>query len=150
MRGRLLRLRWIRFLLSGALVGVVAVALTVGLHTAGLGFQVAFLVSYVTGVALHFALHRHFTFASSSGYALEPGRQAQRFVVTTVGQYVFVAAGVAVLSPLLGVPSLVVYLTLVAVLSIGNFLLMRTHVFHAHVATSAVPAGDGQQRPAER
>ena len=83
------------------------------LRLSGMPFQLAFVIGYVCGITAHFGLHRYFTFAGEDEYALEAPSQAKRFVVTVVAQYVIIAVGVAVLTPLLGVRDLVVYIALI-------------------------------------
>jgi putative flippase GtrA len=136
---RLLALRQVRFLLSGGIVFIVSFSLTAGLHTAGLPFQLAFVIGYFIAVLVHLQLHRHFTFAGGGEYALGARHQAIRFVAVVVGQYAFIALAVAVLTPLTGLPSLVVYVGAIALMSAANFLLLASRVFHAR-HTGGAPA----------
>ncbi len=131
----------VRFLISGGIVAVVSLSLTTTLRLTGTPFQLAFAVGYVCGIIVHFGLHRYFTFASVETYALGARSQAQRFVATVVVQYLLIAGGVALLAPLLGVPDLAVYFTLIVLMSVGNFLITRHRIFHGR-AGPAPTLGD--------
>ena len=126
----------IRFLISGGVVAVVSVSMTTALRLAGLPFQIAFAFGYCCALAVHFVLHRSFTFASKEAYALTGPRQATRFIATALTQYVLIAFGVAVLAPLLGLRDLVVYLILIVCMSGGNFFITRHRIFHSIAAGS--------------
>lgn len=127
----------VRFLISGGIVAIISLSLTTTLRLTGTPFQIAFAVGYVCGIAVHFGLHRYFTFASVESYALGARSQAQRFVATVVIQYLVIAGGVALLSPLLGVPDLAVYFALIVLMSGANFLITRHRIFHGH--STSVP-----------
>lgn len=120
----------LRFLISGGLVACLAVSITVGLTYAGMSFQLAFLVSYVTGISVHFLLHRHFTFAGDGGFGLGAGAQARRFVLVVVAQYLLIAGTVALITSLTAVAPLAVYGAVVACIAVANFLLLSRRVFH--------------------
>ncbi len=120
----------LRFVISGGLVACLAVSITVGLTYAGLTFQLAFLASYVTGIVVHFLLHRHFTFAGDGGFGLAAGAQAKRFVLAVVAQYLLIAGAVALITSLTQVAPLAVYCAVVACIAVANFLLLSRRVFH--------------------
>lgn len=128
----LLAMRPVRFLISGGIVFVISFSLTAGLHAIGLPFQLGFLIAYVIAVLVHLQLHRTFTFAGDGTYALGRRAQATRFIAVIVGQYAFIAVSVAVFSPLLGIPEIVVYLGAIVVLSLANYLVLAARVFHSH------------------
>jgi putative flippase GtrA len=129
----------VRFLISGGIVAVVSLSLTTTLRLTGTPFQLAFAVGYVCGIAVHFCLHRYFTFASVERYALGARSQARRFIATVVIQYLLIAGGVALLAPLLGVPDLVVYFALIVLMSVGNFLITRHRIFHGESVPATTP-----------
>ncbi len=108
----------------------VAVSITVGLSQAGVTFQLAFLVSYVTGISVHFLLHRYFTFAGDGDFGLRAGQQARRFAVVVIAQYLLIAGSVMAITALYDVAALIVYGAVVACVAIGNFLLLSGRVFH--------------------
>lgn len=137
----------VRFLVSGGIVAAISLSLTTTLKLTGTPFQLAFIIGYACGISAHFVLHRYFTFASVETYALSARSQAQRFIVTVLAQYVIIAAGVAVLTPLLGVPELVVYFTLIITMSVGNFLITRHRIFHGHQGHGAPPGDATGLRP---
>lgn len=127
----------LRFLISGGAVAIVAVSITSGLTYAGVTFQLAFLVSYVTGISMHFLLHRHFTFVTDEGFTLGARQQARRFVVVAVSQYLLIAGVVALVTALVDVAPLVVYIAVVMAIAIANFLLLSRRVFHGGGAERA-------------
>lgn len=131
---RLVALRLVRFLLAGGIVFVLGFSLTAGAMALGVTFQLAFIFSYTVAITVHLQLHRLFTFAGDGEYVLGRGGQAWRFVVIVIGQYAFIAASVAVFAPVLGVPDLVVYVGAVVLLSIANYVVLATRVFHSHSA----------------
>jgi putative flippase GtrA len=130
----------LRFLISGGVVACIAVSITAGLTSAGVTFQLAFLVSYVTGITVHFMLHRHFTFADEAGFELSAGQQAGRWLTVVVAQYLLIAGVVAVIAALVDVAPLVVYLVVVACIAIANFVLLSRRVFHAKAAERVPPS----------
>lgn len=126
----------VRFLISGGIVAVVSISLTTTLRVLGTPFQLAFVIGYGIALSVHFLLHRRFTFASEDEFALAPTHQARRFLLTAGTQYAIIAGGVAVLAPLLHVPDLAVYLTLIVILSCANFVITRHRIFHPVSAAS--------------
>lgn len=133
----------VRFLVSGGLVAAISLSITTSLRLTGTPFQISFVCGYACGVAVHFLLHRYFTFSSVETYALTARSQAQRFVVVVLVQYATIAAGVAVLAPLLGLPDLAVYFALIVSMSVGNFLITRHRVFHGETLEAAPFAAAG-------
>jgi len=120
-----------RFALVGAAVAVVYIGVTLFLsNVAGLPFQLALALGFVTAVTTHFLLQRSFVWNRDEGYALAPQRQAGRYVVITLVQYGCTALSTSVLPDALGAETDIVYLATVACLTVTTFLLLRAHVFH--------------------
>lgn len=121
----------VRFGLSGAIVAAVYVVSTLLLaHVAELPFQLALGLGFALALATHFALQRLFVWVNDAGFALSLDRQAGRYLAIALTQYALTAAATALLPDAVGASTDVVYLAVTACLSVSNFLLMRSHVFH--------------------
>jgi putative flippase GtrA len=122
----------VRYGLAGACVAVVYVGLTLLLSgPLGVPIQAAILVALVVAVVVHFCFQRFFVFRGAP-FALSVRDQAGRYLVITAVQYALTAATTTFLPGLLGVSEQVVYLGTVITISTTGFVVLRTHVFHAH------------------
>jgi putative flippase GtrA len=118
-----------------ASVGVIVLVVYTGLTAllagpVGLPFQAALALSYGTALALNFTLHRTFTFATDSGYALRLPGQIARFLALALFQYVVTALAIAFLPDALGLSEFAVWFAVMATFAIGNFLALRFTTFH--------------------
>jgi putative flippase GtrA len=129
------RAQGLRYIAVGGLATGVYLASTALLaEFVGLPFQAAMLLGYLLGIAIHFTLHRFFTFATDQGYALGVHRQAGRYVAFVVAQYGVVAVAVAAGASLFGVPEILVWLVLVGPVTVVGFVVLRTRMFHPRVS----------------
>jgi putative flippase GtrA len=124
------RRQGVRFVAVGATVAVLYLGITAVLSSLGVPFQVALATGYFLAVATHFLAHRHFTFSTEAGYALEPSHQLRRFVLVALSQYVLTAALVAVLPGVLHVDRRIVWLGAVALVASATFVVLKTRLFH--------------------
>jgi putative flippase GtrA len=122
----------LRYALSGGIVATVYVLTTLLLsQVVGMPFQLALVLGFALALATHFTLQRVFVWVHHGEFALPVRHQAGRYLAISLTQYVITAASVAALPGALGVPTEVVYLVVTAVVSVVNFVLFRTRVFHA-------------------
>ena len=138
LKGRLTpeaRAQGLRYIAVGGLAtGVYLGSTAVLSQLVGLPFQAAMLIGYVLGIAVHFLLHRSYTFATEHGYALSVPHQAGRYVAFVIVQYLFVAVSVALGSALLDVAQILVWLALFGPVTVVGFLVLRTRMFHPRVS----------------
>ncbi len=134
----------IRFVLVGGLVAAwmfaafAVLEVVVGLHP-----QVALVLSFASGLALHFALNRQWVFSSDGGYALHLTRQGRRYLVTVLIAYAFTALCLLIFSDVLGANPLIVYYSAAAVQGAVTFLVFRHWVFQEGQSTQAEPSRGG-------
>ena len=138
-----------------ASVGVIVLVVYTGLTAllagpVGLPFQIALALSYGTALALNFTLHRTFTFASDSGYALRLPGQIARFLALALFQYVVTALAIALLPDALGLPEFAVWAIVMATFAIGNFLALRLTTFHYGRRCSRSPSTWSSAAPPTR
>jgi putative flippase GtrA len=107
----------------------------------GLPFQVALVLGFTTALVTHFSLQRFFVWVHHDDFALPLGTQAGRYLTISLTQYGVTAATTATLPDALGVAPEIVYLVVTALVTIVNFLLFRTHVFHPEPAGAVAQAG---------
>jgi putative flippase GtrA len=121
----------VRFALAGGF-GVIVYVLTTTLaaEVADLPFQVALGLGFYVALSVNFVSQRHFVWVKAERYALPIRRQAGRFVLLACVQYGLTALGTLLLPRALGLPTEVVYLAMIAALSLINFLLLRDRIFH--------------------
>jgi putative flippase GtrA len=121
----------VRFLVSGGFVALVYVGVTSLLaEVVGLAFEVALAIGFAVAIATHFALQRIFVWSTSEGFALPLRHQVVRYLLLAGVQYGATAAATATLPRPLGLSTEVVYLITAALLSVANFVLFRSRVFH--------------------
>jgi putative flippase GtrA len=125
----------LRFLISGGVVALVYIGTTSLLaEVVGIPFQVALPIGLSIGLATHFTLQRVFVWDHAEGFALPLRHQLARYLALAAVQYGITALSTAVLPRALGIPTEIVYLATVGVISLTNFLVFRLHVFRAAVA----------------
>ncbi len=125
-----------RFALSGAVVSAVYITITTVLSTMShMRFQIALAIGWSVAIVVHFTLQRTFVWSRGEAFALTFGRQIGRYLLVAVSQLGVSAATTAALPPLLGVSAEVVYLGTAALITVFNFLVFRTGVFHVHKRT---------------
>jgi putative flippase GtrA len=121
----------IRFAIAGAVVALVYLTTTTLLaQVFGVAFQVALAVGFVLGLCVHFSLQRVFVWIHHEEFALAIHEQAGRYLLVAGVQYGVTAASIAVLPSALNVSSEAVYLVTVAIVSVANFLVFGSRVFH--------------------
>jgi len=121
----------LRFAIAGGIVSVVYVAATVFLSSLlALPFEVALVIAFSLALATHFTLQRTFVWVHQTGYVLAIQHQARRYLAIALTQYGITAAATATLPRALGVAIDVIYVTVTAIITVANFLVFRTHVFH--------------------
>ena len=131
----------LRFLISGGFVALVYTGTTSLLaEVVGIPFEVAIPIGFAIGLVTHFTLQRVFVWTHAEGFALPLGRQLARYLALAAVQYGVTALSTATLPKPLGVPTEVVYLVTVAVISAVNFVVFRSHVFRAAIGEG----NDGQ------
>jgi putative flippase GtrA len=122
----------VRFLITGCLVSVVYLGLTLLLaDVVGLHFQLALLIGFGCGLLLHFTMQRFFVWAQEAEFALPFHHQAVRYLILAGVQYGLTAASTSLLPAALGLPTDLVYVATVGLLVSANFLVFRHGVFHA-------------------
>jgi putative flippase GtrA len=126
-----------RFALAGGFGAIVYVLITTLMaDVVGLPFQVALGLGFCTALCINFLSQRRFVWAKPEPYVLPIHRQAGRYVFMACMQY-GVIAGVTLLLPrALGLPTEVVYLAMVGLLGLINFLILRRGIFHSVPASS--------------
>jgi putative flippase GtrA len=131
----------VRFGLAGGVVTIVYVIITTVLsQVVGLPFEVALAIGFVSALLLHFTFQRLFVWVHDEGFALTLSHQVRRYLVMAGTQYGCTAAAVAVLPGVLGVPTEVVYLATMAVVTTTGFLVMRFIIFHGDESAESARA----------
>jgi putative flippase GtrA len=126
----------VRFAIAGTVVAAVYITVTTVLHgVLGLGFQVALISGFTTGVMIHFTLQRVFVWRHYEKFALAIHHQALRYMGVCFVQYGLTALSTAQLPSLLGLPVELVYLVTAIGLAGLNFVLFRGRVFHPGTVT---------------
>lgn len=122
----------VRFGVTGGLVTVVYLLITTVLsQVAGLPFELALAIGFVSAILLHFTLQRLFVWVNDEGFALEFRVQVGRYLLMAGAQYGFTALSTAILPGELGVHTELVYLATMAVATTTGFLVMRFIIFHS-------------------
>ncbi|MEA2159069.1 MAG: hypothetical protein QOD66_1449 [Solirubrobacteraceae bacterium] len=123
----------VRYGIAGATVAIVYLGIPVLLEGAlGVAIQIVIPIAYVAAVTLHFNLQRHFVFRHVAEFALSRREQIGRYLAVGVVQYPVTALSTALLPHLLGVSERAVFIGMSLAISLTLFLVLRTHVFHAH------------------
>jgi len=118
-------------MLSGILVAILYASVTTLLHEVfDVRFQIALLIGFLAGVALHFTLQRFFVWRHEQEFALAVHQQAARYLLVCCSQYGVTALSTSQLPTRLGVPVEVVYLTTMIAVATVNFIVFRGRVFH--------------------
>jgi putative flippase GtrA len=134
-----------RFALAGGVVAGVYILVTLVLaKVVGITFQAALGIGFATALATHFTLQRFFVWVHHAEFALPFSAQAGRYLAISLTQYGLTAAATATLPAALGVSTEAVYLLTTASITVVNFVLFRTRVFHPEVTLS------GQGEPSDR
>jgi putative flippase GtrA len=122
----------VRFVIAGGGVAVVYLSLTTVLHDVfSLPFQLALVLGFTVGVAVHFTLQRVFVWRHHGEFVLPIYHQAFRYLGVCSLQYGLTALSTAQLPTLLSLPLELVYVVTVFVLAGLNFVLFRGRVFHS-------------------
>jgi putative flippase GtrA len=110
-------------------------AVTAGLHEGlRVPFQVALVIGFATAMSAHFTLQRMFVWVHAEGFALAIRHQAGRYLVVAAVQYCSTAAATALLPGLLGTRVTYVYLATAMLITLVNFLVFRSRVFHPNAS----------------
>ena len=121
----------VRFVTAGGAVAAFYLALTTTLADGfKVPFQIALAVGFCSAVAAHFALQRYFVWVHRSGFALLAHQQVGRYLVVAGAQYGLTAVVTSLLPKELGFPVTPVFLATALILSVLNFLVFRSRVFH--------------------
>jgi putative flippase GtrA len=142
----------VRFGLAGGLVALVYIAVTTILfQLAGLPFEVALAIGFISAILVHFTLQRLFVWIHEDGFALPMHHQMFRYLLMACTQYACTAAATAILPTALGVPTEVVYLATMMVVTTTGFLTMRLIIFHGGASVARARSDQrvkiGQQNP---
>jgi putative flippase GtrA len=123
-----------RFALTGGFVALVYVGTTTLLHVViGFDFEVSLAIGFALAISTHFNLQRVFVWKHSSAYALPLHHQLVRYLAMAGLQYGLTAAITATVPKALGVDPELVYLPVVAILTLTNFVVFRSRIFHPAV-----------------
>jgi len=131
----------VRFALAGGLGTVIYVlTTTLAADALGLPFQAAQAMGFYTALCVNFVSQRWFLWVKGERYILPIHRQAGRYLLMAWIQYGVTAVATLLLPSALGIPTEVVYLAMIVLISTINFLTLRHGIFHAAPA-SPEPAG---------
>lgn len=119
-----------RFATSGGVVAALYISTTTILIATGVHPQIALAVGYVAGLALHFTLNRQFVFVSSSAFSHRLSTQATRYLIVAATAYAVTAIALAVLPGALAVSEVAVFITVTVMVTVVNFVTLRSWVFH--------------------
>lgn len=121
----------LRFALAGSTVALVyLLATTLLAVVAGLPFQAALAIGFCLALAVNFTLQRSFVWTRREDFALPLRHQIGRYLLAAGVQYGITAAIIALLPPVVGLSSEIVYLATVALMAAVNFLVSRNRIFH--------------------
>jgi putative flippase GtrA len=146
-------LRWlsVRFCLAGGLAMVVYVlTTTLATDVAGLSFQVALALGFYTALCINFVSQRRFVWAKGERYLLPIHHQAGRYLLMAMVQYGVTVAATLLLPHVLGIPTEAVYLAMIVLLGLINFLILRYSIFHAAPTLSESAAAPVMNEPGRR
>jgi putative flippase GtrA len=128
-----------RFALSGGTVALVYLTSTTLLaDVVGLPFELALIIGFCVGTAVHYTLQRFFVWVHHEDFALPFHSQIRRYLLYAFAQYGVTAASVAWMPALVGEPTEVVYLATAATAIGVSFLVFRQRIFHAKTADADV------------
>ncbi|HEV3070365.1 MAG TPA: GtrA family protein [Solirubrobacteraceae bacterium] len=122
----------IRFALAGGTVAGVYLVTTLLLATViGLPFQSALAIGFILALATHFTLQRFFVWVHDEEFALPLRTQVGRYLAVALAQYGITVVATSALPAAVGLPTEVVYVAVTLLITLANFVLFRTRVFHA-------------------
>lgn len=131
-----------RYAIAGGVVTAFYVSLTTVLAlVVGLPFQLALALGFCLALTLHFTLQRVFVWADREQFALSFHYQAGRYLIASAVQYGMTAVSTSFLPPLLGMSAEAVYIIVVPLLALSNFLVFRYMVFHGASPVGAPASG---------
>ncbi len=126
-----LRGQGLRFMIVGAVVAGVYVGTTTLLaEVIGVGFEASLAIGFALAITMHFILQRLYVWRHGSDFALPMHHQLVRYLAMAGLQYGLTAAITGTLPRALGTSPEVVYLPAVALLTVTNFLVFRSRIFH--------------------
>jgi putative flippase GtrA len=132
----------VRFGVAGGSVAIVYLTITTVLsQVLGLPFQLALAIGFASGLLLHFTLQRVFVWMHHEEFALGLRHQVGRYLLMASAQYGTTAASTAILPGALSVPTEVVYLATMVVVTMIGFTVMRLVIFHADSAPLETASG---------
>lgn len=136
----------VRFAITGATVALVYLTTTTVLAEAlGVPFQAALAAGFAVGLCVHFTLQRAFVWRDHEAFVLALHHQLARYLALAGTQYGVTAASTALLPGALGVSTEAVYLVTVLGVTVANFLIFRSRVFHRRAAPDGARRGrDGR------
>jgi putative flippase GtrA len=127
-----LRGQGFRFMLVGGLVAGVYVGTTTFLaEVVGLPFEVSLAIGFALALVTHFSLQRLYVWRHPAAFALPLHHQLARYAAMAALQYGLTALITGTLPHALGVSPEVVYLPTVVAITVSNFLIFRSRIFHA-------------------
>jgi len=136
-RGRVsgeLRRQGFRFVLVGGLVaGVYVTTTTLLAEVVGVPFEASLAIGFALAIVTHFSLQRLYVWRHTTDFALSIHHQLARYAAMAGLQYGLTAMITGILPRPLGVSPEVVYLPTAVVLSVTNFLVFRSRIFHAAI-----------------
>ena len=129
-----LRGQGFRFALVGGLVAGVYVGTTTFLaEVLGLPFEVSLAIGFALALVTHFSLQRLYVWRHPAAFALPLHHQLARYTGVAALQYGLTAVITGTLAHALGVSPEVVYLPTVVVITVTNFLVFRSRIFHGAI-----------------
>lgn len=129
-----LRGQGLRFVLVGGLVGGAYVGTTTFLaEVVGVPFELSLAIGFALALVTHFTLQRLYVWRHPASFALPLHHQLARYAAMAALQYGLTAAITGTLPHDLRVSPEVVYLPTVAVITVTNFLIFRSRIFHAAI-----------------
>jgi len=103
----------------------------------GMPIYAAIAVAYLVGVILNFTLQRHFVFLDRATFALPLRAQFLRYLIAGALLYGATSVAVSTLPGVIGTSQRVVFVIVVAPISLLSFTLVRTAIFHMPRSTGA-------------
>ena len=119
-----------RFAAVGGVITVLYLAVTTALRVSGVPWALAIAAGYAVATSTHFVLHRTVVFRRAEGFQLSLGQQLPRFVAVVACQYAVTTLAMTFLPDRLGLPEVLVFFGVAAVVTVGSFMVLRTRLFH--------------------
>ena len=101
----------------------------------GMHFQVALAIGFGIALIVQFNLYRVFVWTHHEEFALPVHHQAGRYLAAAAFGYGLTAACTSLLPRALDVSTEIVYLAMVAILPVINFVVFRYIIFHTKPST---------------